>query len=265
MISKTLVATFLFACIAYSSTLPADAPSKPSKKPYTPEFLSKCKRSDPKLNECIIKLINELRPQLAKGIPRLQVPRLEPLTIPKLLINRNLENLKIKANAENVTIWGCSGFVINSLNVDPDKLKLKMALTLPKLYGEFKADFDGKVLNFPIKGKGKFSGNMTNTKCNVEGDGTLVKQKEGEFLQLKTIKIKATPGEMSNIKYKSTSNSRQDDALIQTARTFFKENRKQLERMVTPIAEETAVEIVSQIVNNILKTVPFEDILKQTA
>lgn len=36
-----------------------------------------------------------------------------------------------------------------------------MALTLPKLYGEFKADFDGKVLNFPIKGKGKFSGNMS--------------------------------------------------------------------------------------------------------
>lgn len=113
-----------------------------------------------------------------------------------------------------------------------------MALTLPQLHGEFKADFDGRVLSFPIKGKGKFSGNITNVRCTVDGNGTLVKEKAGEFLQLKDIKLKATPGELSGIKFKSASNSRQDAALISTATEFFKQNRQQLDKIYYPRMSE---------------------------
>lgn len=45
----------------------------------------------------------------------MQVPALEPMVIPMLEINRNQDNLKLKATIKDIQAWGGSKFVLNSL------------------------------------------------------------------------------------------------------------------------------------------------------
>jgi len=45
----------------------------------------------------------------------MQIPALEPMVIPMLVVNRNEDALKVKATIKDVQAWGGSKFVINNL------------------------------------------------------------------------------------------------------------------------------------------------------
>lgn len=49
------------------------------------------------------------------GVPKLQIPALEPMVIPELQVNRNVESLKLKATITDVKAWGGSKFVLSNL------------------------------------------------------------------------------------------------------------------------------------------------------
>jgi hypothetical protein len=49
------------------------------------------------------------------GIPKLQVPGLDPFMLPALQINRDLEAIKLRALLQNIIAYGGSGFIINRL------------------------------------------------------------------------------------------------------------------------------------------------------
>ncbi|KAI5694312.1 hypothetical protein M8J75_014754 [Diaphorina citri] len=66
-----------------------------------PSFIPSCKRSDPNLNECAMRVAAAARPHLAKGIPKIKVPAMEPLIINELQVNRNNENLMLKLKLKN--------------------------------------------------------------------------------------------------------------------------------------------------------------------
>lgn len=56
-----------------------------------------------------------ITPECVAGIPKLHVPPYEPLEIAVLDVDRNLDNIQIKAHLTNVKIHGVSGFRIDSL------------------------------------------------------------------------------------------------------------------------------------------------------
>lgn len=45
----------------------------------------------------------------------MQIPALEPMTIPMLVVNRNEESLKVKATIKDIQAWGGSKFVLSNL------------------------------------------------------------------------------------------------------------------------------------------------------
>jgi hypothetical protein len=49
------------------------------------------------------------------GIPKINVPPLEPFVLPQLEIDRDLEAIKVRALVQNIVAYGGSGFVINRL------------------------------------------------------------------------------------------------------------------------------------------------------
>jgi hypothetical protein len=51
------------------------------------------------------------------------------------------------------------------------------------------------------------------------------------------------------------------NVLAETASTFYHQNRRVVLDIITPIAEEIAVEFALQIGNNILKTILYDEIL----
>jgi len=44
----------------------------------------------------------------------MQIPALEPMVIPMLVVNRNQEALKIKATIKDIQAWGGSKFILNN-------------------------------------------------------------------------------------------------------------------------------------------------------
>uniref|UniRef100_A0A2S2Q1H3 Circadian clock-controlled protein n=1 Tax=Sipha flava TaxID=143950 RepID=A0A2S2Q1H3_9HEMI len=226
-----------------------------------PNFVHVCKRSDPQLDKCLIQTIESVRPELPNGIPKLQIPALEPMTIPMLVVNRNEDSLKVKATIKDIQAWGGSKFVVSNLKINLEKLSGEGTILLPNLLVNCTYDVDGRLMVIPLQGQGIFIGNITNTKADVKANVEVLKDKKNrEYFQIKDIRIKLKVGDATG-KMISQNINKNNDALTETASTFYHQNRRVVLDIITPIAEEIAVEFALQIGNNILKTILYDEIL----
>lgn len=80
---------------------------------FSADYIKICSRKDPDINNCIIDSIYRLRPYLAKGIPELDVPAIEPFVLPRLQFN--IGNGQKPVNLTNIKAWGTSAFKITDL------------------------------------------------------------------------------------------------------------------------------------------------------
>lgn len=76
----------------------------------TASYFPRCYRNDPKLNECLLKATETVKPFLIKGVPELNVPTIEPLIIPSIELEQGSQALNFKASLMNVTVHGLSSY-----------------------------------------------------------------------------------------------------------------------------------------------------------
>ncbi|KAL1140601.1 hypothetical protein AAG570_000531, partial [Ranatra chinensis] len=195
------------------------------------------------------------------GIPKLRIPPLEPLFIPRLDINRDNDNLKIKATLINITVYGPTSFQMRKLKTNLNKLYGEATVFLPHVFSSTDYDVDGRLLVIPLKGKGYVETNITNTLAEMKATGEILTNKKGvEYLQIKTIQTKIRVGD-HNSKFISKDDDRNNKLITETAAAFINENRRQVLDIVTPLAEETAAAFALQLGNSILKEIPLSEIL----
>lgn len=84
----------------------------------TAEYILPCQKTDPELNTCIKKSFNHLRPYLAKGLPELDVPAVEPLRIEELAMENNAGAVRIKALFTDITVKGPSNYTVRDVRSD---------------------------------------------------------------------------------------------------------------------------------------------------
>ncbi|KDR14110.1 putative beta-carotene-binding protein [Zootermopsis nevadensis] len=225
-----------------------------------PNYVKVCKKNDPDFDACVIDSVESLRPRLSKGIPKLQVPPSDPFVLPTLEIKRDLEAIKVHALLQNIVAYGGNAFVINKLKTDLDKLALELSVTLPHIHSTADFDVTGRILG-NIKGKGAFTGNFTDVKVDVAGDAKVVTRKGEEYLEVNNIKTKIGIGS-SEVKIASKDKDKdKNDELLESFTRFYKQNEKQVLNILMPIVQETAEEIVTQISNKILSTIPLKELL----
>lgn len=123
-----------------------------------------CKRDPNTITDCVIKSIENLKPQMSTGIPELGVPSLDPFFIPEIKA-LTADNTPIHATGHNVKVTGATDFTIKSLSVDLDTLKIKVRVRFPKLHFEGDYKLDVQVL-VPLRGEGKL--NAEAVKCDAE-------------------------------------------------------------------------------------------------
>ncbi|KAK9503719.1 hypothetical protein O3M35_010221 [Rhynocoris fuscipes] len=228
-----------------------------------PDYIPTCKRSDPKFDQCVLNAIEVSRPYLIKGIPKIRVPALEPLEIPQLDINRDQPNLKVKALLKNIKINGASAFKVTKLRCDPNALNVEMTIQLPFTTVTCDYDVDGRLLVVPLVGKGVFRGNFTDIVADVKATGEIISSKKGvKYIAIKTVRTKVKVGDQV-VRFVNTDNNRNNDLITQTAANFINQNRRQVLEIVLPIAEETADAIVKSMGNNVLRSIPYNELLPQ--
>ncbi|KAK2576590.1 hypothetical protein KPH14_005260 [Odynerus spinipes] len=204
-----------------------------------PPGVTPCSRTDdlPSYDECVLKQLEAITPYLAKGIPSLKLPPLDPLLLPSLTVDRNLEALKIKANMSQIRVYGGTDFVVEELNANPNDLTVAIRVQLPHIHVKGDYDVKGRLLLLPLNGAGSFKGNFTNTEARVTARGKEVTDKNGvqrlEVDQLDT-KIKVGGG---NIRLKAPPSH---TVAADAAATFFNSNPRLVLDIASPIIEDTA-------------------------
>lgn len=73
-----------------------------------------CHESDPKLEECMIKSIEFLRPYLKTGIPEMNIPSIEPLVLGDLLVSENSASNGLRITAKEIKAYGPSDYSIRN-------------------------------------------------------------------------------------------------------------------------------------------------------
>lgn len=77
----------------------------------TAEYIHICKRSDPEYSKCVSDSIVHLTPLMAKGIPELNIPSVEPLVLDELVA---IQGNGLKISAKNIKAHGASDFTVGN-------------------------------------------------------------------------------------------------------------------------------------------------------
>ncbi|XP_050082843.1 circadian clock-controlled protein daywake-like isoform X1 [Anopheles aquasalis] len=136
-----------------------------------PPVLRACPRNSTDLDQCIIEVVNELRPRLATGDfgENFTITSLEPIVIDKLAIKRGES---FTANFSNFRISGAThektGFIVKKLKTDLERKQINATLVLPKLQVNSKYDLRMSILVLQIAGKGDLQVNLTDTRVSLK-------------------------------------------------------------------------------------------------
>ena len=84
----------------------------------TASFLNQCSKRDPQINTCLKATFNNLRPYLARGIPEIGIPPMEPLKIDQLALENNAGNIRIKGLFTKIVSSGASNFTVKEVRSD---------------------------------------------------------------------------------------------------------------------------------------------------
>lgn len=74
-----------------------------------------CKRNDPNIDKCFRDGIEAIRPLLKAGIPQINIPPIEPFSVPTLRLDRTAPNLRLKAVIKNMKAIGGGDFRLDKL------------------------------------------------------------------------------------------------------------------------------------------------------
>ncbi|KAG8221915.1 hypothetical protein J437_LFUL002474 [Ladona fulva] len=223
-----------------------------------PSYLQFCKRSDPNFDSCTVKLIENIRPQLAKGISQMQVPPLEPFVLPVLQVERDNEALQVTAILKNLKVKGASAFQINKLRTDIKNNLIELSVTLPHLDVTTDYDVKGRLLLVPLNGKGVFVSNITNTRADLKITGKAIEKRGTKYLEVTDVVTKVKVGDS---KMDFLGGGKGNDLISSSSTQFIQQNRDQVMEIVNPLVEDTASAVVQQIANRILGSVPYDTIL----
>lgn len=106
------------------------------------------------LNRYIKALLENLKTEMPNGVPQLGIPPLEPLHMPEILTDIQEGMAKIRLHMLDLVISGLSSFVVREVKGDLNTMTFALDLFLPEISGQSYYDLDGKVLIFPLYGKG---------------------------------------------------------------------------------------------------------------
>uniref|UniRef100_A0A182PKI0 Uncharacterized protein n=1 Tax=Anopheles epiroticus TaxID=199890 RepID=A0A182PKI0_9DIPT len=220
-----------------------------------PEYLHVCHREDPKLTECMKESIETLRPYLARGIPELDIPSIDPILLGDLIVAESVPGQGVSISAKDIKAYGPSNFKLKKLNVIEYGKIYSFELELPHLYVEGRYVVDGRILLLPVKGSGKFTGNFTQGigSVRIKGDRKRINGKDHLSLAKLDIKIRVSDG---RVKLENLFGG--DRVLGEIINETINQNFNLLSTELIPLIEKALQRIFKRTGNKILERFPEE-------
>ncbi|CAH0387211.1 unnamed protein product [Bemisia tabaci] len=224
-----------------------------------PSYIKPCKRTDAGLNECVKRTFEDLRPHLKQGIPELNVPPIDPLFLPEIVVAGSVEKGRgqpLRAVATNVKVLGAGDYKVQKLVVDLKKTIYYVNMTFPFLKIEANYDMDAKILNIPLKGRGPLKANATNVRANIVLHGAKVKIEGTTHIQFHSMETDLRIGDYK-IRLFNLFNG--DPTLNNAINAAINENKQEFMKTLKPLAEDTVAKYILENLNKIFSKFTFEE------
>lgn len=214
-------------------------------KKEIPSYIHVCRRSDPKVGDCIRDSVDFLKPKLAVGIPELKIPPLEPLYIERLTA---IDGKGFNVVARDLNIKGCSAFTIVDIKADIDNGVFESKLYYPELAITGKYMVNGSILLLPIKGEGELESQVRNSTAVVTMTSTFVEEDGERHLKWKGMKIEVDI-EKGKVHLTNLFGGERvlgdvvNAAINMNFNNFFKELKPMIEKVLAEFLLETAQKI----------------------
>ncbi|XP_025834588.1 uncharacterized protein LOC108734132 [Agrilus planipennis] len=225
-----------------------------------PDYLPRpCSKSDPNFKECTLRAFKKAEPYVIKGIPQLNIPKLEPLEIPEFSIDRTLNDfVSIIGTTKNIKVTGLSKYILQDFKFDPNDLSFEATVNLPNLVASMEYNVAGRLLVVPLQGRGFFKGNFTNTDVSLRGSLKPFEKDGVQYFSVDKISVKSRVG---NGIVKLISKDPRNQFAADLITTFFNENPRRVLDAINPIYVESAAQFYGQMFNSILSTIPASELL----
>ncbi|CAH0406144.1 unnamed protein product [Chilo suppressalis] len=224
----------------------------------TPDYFPQCKRSDPKIEKCVLDAIEAMRPQLKAGIPEVNIPALDPFTVPTLKLDRTAPNLRLKATVRHAKAYGGSDFKIEKLKLNlNNKYAAEIKLVIPKLV--VTADYDvrgSRLLTLDINGKGKLRGNFTGITVVAKGIAKPIEKEGVMYIQAEKIVTRVKIGH-GQVAFDDTERP----VAAVSAATFFNASPGVVIDILNPLIDETSAAVLKAFINKVLGGIPLSEVL----
>lgn len=110
---------------------------------FTASYIHVCSRSDPKLEQCIIENIDNIKHKICEGIPELDIEPNDLFLIDKIIVS---DNPNSKISLINAKVSGLCDFIIKFLHVDLDKLHFDVDILFKQIQINATYDFNIRIL-----------------------------------------------------------------------------------------------------------------------
>ncbi|XP_072383759.1 protein takeout-like [Diabrotica undecimpunctata] len=221
--------------------------------PKLPSYFKICPQSAPNLGKCIKKSVEELKPLLIKGIPDLDIPSVEPLHIPEVIIDQGSGPVALKSVYKDIKVYGPSKFIIKDIKVDLEKDKMRIRLFIPRLKVICNYNMEGKIMMMPISGSGKSSSNYTNIDASITIRAEKIEKNNNVYYNVKDFDINFDIGE-AEIHFDDLFNGDKD--LGEAMNMFLNDNWKQIANEIKPVLEDNIAMIFKKFANKIFHKYP---------
>ncbi|KAL2747540.1 putative beta-carotene-binding protein, partial [Vespula maculifrons] len=206
-------------------------------------YIHICGRRNPKLNECILNSIEQIRHELIKGIPELEVPSISPLILNDLIL---VDQPNVHIEAKKLIIHGLENYWPLNLKPDVEKQQIDATIFYPQL--NIKADYDvnTKIL-VPIVDQGKITADINNVTAKILLRYKLIEKDGKQYMYFSSMTTKLN---FKDIAIDIQPENNTDSTLTKAFNNFFGNNKNDIITIILPSIEKSISENILKISNN---------------
>ncbi|CAD7091845.1 unnamed protein product [Hermetia illucens] len=223
-----------------------------------PEYIKQCRKSDPQIIECYKQSLQHLSPYLAKGIPSIEMPSVEPFIMDTLDLQLTDGPQGYKISMKNIEVFGASNYQVKSIKLSENDKPFEATIIIPKLSIETKYTSSGVLLIIPASGGGDLHGVFQGVTAHLLGKVS-TKVKNGKtYLHVDHLNLDL---DFKSVKLSISNVLHNNQVLTDASNLFLRENGLEVAQTMRPQLQKRLSSVFGRIANQLLKYVAVEDFL----
>lgn len=227
-----------------------------------PADIRRCSRSDPALPDCLRDAVQETLPKLKDGLPKLGLPKLDPLYLTELRISQGGSGpLNMDLSLRDLVTTGLlDDDKVYNASIDLTSMTINATFTFKRAVAKSNYTIKGRVLLLPVTGSGESKVVLHECFCVWKIQGKKLTKNGKDYFEVVGVKLKMTPKKME-MKFDNLFNG--DKQLGNTINKVINDNWQVIYNEIGSSFEEAYAEVIKQHTRSLFLHVPIDDFLPE--